>query len=493
MRWSSVLVNFRVWPTHNKTGSRSVNAILTCAFILSSASAILFSASSEEKRLSIYSSGTSYSVSVSQRNAQDYVALLEILQRLGPVAARADGSRWKLHFNNSEVQFESGKTRVRIRGRDMDLPMSFVLENGRGLVPVSSLPILLPKVLERPISFHEPSRRLFLDNTAVHFTAQMNNAVPANLVIHFTSPVSPMIATEPGKLHMVFQREPLVAPGSETLTFGNKVIPSATYSENNGGAEIAVSAAVPLFASFSNGGRTITIAPAPQASPQTVAQAPAPSPAPTSTPAQTGANPNINPSPAHYFVVLDPSHGGSERGAVLSDDLAEKTATLNFALRVRQQFESHGLTTLLARNGDETLTLDQRAGIANQARPAVYVCIHATSEGNGIRLYTSLVAEAGESHDLFIGWDGAQNAFTAASQNAVTSLAAEFSRRRLPARSLLAPLRPLNNVTSAAVAVEVAPLNGGVADLNSDDYQKQIAESVVAGILAVRDKLEVKP
>lgn len=493
MRWSSTSFDFSIWPSHKKSGSRRLDAVLTCAFIFSSASAILFSASGDEKRLSIYSGADSYSVSVVQRNGQDYVALLDLLQPLGAVTAKSEGSPWRLRYNNSEVQFQNGKTRVRIRGQDIDLPMSFVADGARGLISVSSLPVLLPKLLERPITLHEPSRRLFLDSTAVHFTAQMNNAAPAALVINFTSPVNPMIATEPGKLRMVFQREPLLAPGSETLTFGNNVIPSASYSENNGTAEIAVSSAVPLFASFSNGGKTITIAAAPQASPQTVAQAPLRVPAPTSTPSQAGSPANTNRNPAHYFVVLDPSHGGNERGAALSDDLAEKTVTLNFALRMRQEFESRGLTTLLVRNGDETLTSDQRAGIANRVRPAVYISIHASSEGTGIRLYTGLVPEAGEAHGLFVDWDSAQNAFTAASQSTVVSLAAEFTKRRLPVRSLLAAIRPLNNLASAAVAIEMAPLSGVVSDLNSTTYQQQVAESVVTGILGVRDRLEAKP
>jgi N-acetylmuramoyl-L-alanine amidase len=323
----------------------------------------------------------------------------------------------------------------------------------------------------------------------------MNDESPGGLVINFSSPVNPMIATEPGKLRMVFQREALVAPGAETLTFASKVIASATYSENNGAAEIAVSATVPLFANFGNAGRTITISPAPQAASQTAKPAPAQTPAvaTTSEPQPGSMSNGAGNFPVHYFVVLDPSHGGSERGAALSDDLAEKTVTLNFALRMRQEFESHGLTTLLARSGDETLTLDQRAGVANRARPAIYICVHASSEGKGVRLYTSLLPEAGESQGLFIDWDSAQNTFTAASQIAATSLMGEFSRRQLPTRSLLAPLRPLNNVTSAAVAIEVAPLSSGLSDLNSSTYQQQVAESVVTGILAIGDKLEAKP
>ena len=48
--------------------------------------------------------------------------------------------------------------------------------------------------------------------------------------------MNPTVATEPGALRMTFSREPLVAPASPTLTFGNKAIPSAIYSEGNGAA-----------------------------------------------------------------------------------------------------------------------------------------------------------------------------------------------------------------------------------------------------------------
>jgi hypothetical protein len=69
------------------------------------------------------------------------------------------------------------------------------------------------------------------------------------------------------------------------------------------------------------------------------------------------------------------------------------------------------------------------------------------------------------------------------------SLAAEFGKRQLVARSLAAPLRPLNNVAAAAVAIEIAPPGGKISDLDSPAYWQVVAESVTAGIEAVRDKL----
>jgi len=70
-----------------------------------------------------------------------------------------------------------------------------------------------------------------------------------------------------------------------------------------------------------------------------------------------------------------------------------------------------------------------------------------------------------------------------------TSLATEFEKRQVAVRSLMAPLRPLNNVTTAAIAIEVASPASGIVDLNSPQYQQLISESIASGVLAVRDKL----
>jgi N-acetylmuramoyl-L-alanine amidase len=372
----------------------------------------------------------------------------------------------------------------------------FLMENGRGLVPASSLPSLMQRLLRVPINFHEASRRLFIGNAAIHFTAQVNKTNPPTLVMNFTSPVNPMIATEPGKLRMVFTREPLVPPGSQTLTFDSPAIPSATFQENNGAAEIAVSGPVPLFASFSNDGRTITITPAPQATAHVPAPAAQPAvPAPAGSPApqvSPGAATAVASTAVQYFVVVDASHGGDERGAALSDQLAEKDVTLAFALRLRQQLQARGFTTLLLREGDTTMSLDQRANMTNAAHPAIYVCLHAASQGSGVRLYTALLPAGAEGRGPFLDWNTAQSGFHAASQTAETSVASELGKRQVAVRSLLAPLRPLNNITTAAVAIEVAPPAGKLAELNSPTYQQLVAESVTAGIEAVRDQLGAK-
>jgi len=490
-----------------------VFALLVFSSLLRAPSAAASAAG--EKQLSIYSVVSSYSLPVSTRNGQDYVDLLEVLDPLGKVTAKTEGKRWRVRYQDQDADFTDGKKNVRWLRSGFDLPANFLLEDGHGMVPLSSLPQLLSRILGGPVTWHENSRRLFIGGVAIHFTAQVRQQANQALVINFTAPVNPAIATESGKLHMQFSREPLVAPGSPVLTFDSKVISSASYEENNGSAEITVNGNAPLFAAFSDDRKTITVTAAQQA--KTPAQKPPTPPMPagpgvaTSAPGTAGTgSSNGTPSPAatgspetplgtppagprKYFAVVDPSHGGDERGAALDDQLAEKDVTLAFARQLRQQLENRGIATLLLRDNDVDLTADQRASETNTAHPAVYLCIHAASQGPGVRIYTALVPAGGEAHGPFVSWDTAQAGFLASSQATATRLAVDLRNQEISVRTLAAPLRPLNNIHSAAVALEIAPPNGKISELSSPDYQLLVASTVAAAIAGARASLETAP
>jgi N-acetylmuramoyl-L-alanine amidase len=453
------------------------------------ASVLVLSANPDEKRISVYSPVANYSLSIVQRDNRDYIGLLEILEPLGTVSARMQDKKWKLRFNDVDGQFIPGDTRARIRGKDLDLPQRFLMDEGRGLVPVDCLVTLLPRFLGIPVTFHVEARRLFISETGTTYTAELSKTTPPKLVLNFSSPVNPTIGTEPGKLHMVFLRDPLLASGTQTVTYNNKVIASLNYQESNGAAEITVFGGLPLLASFSNDGRTITIAAAP--GPPTAAAPAAPSSAPSAPAAATTPAPGTPPpgSPSRVFAVIDPAHGGTERGATLGGELMEKDITLAFARRLHQELETRGMASLVLRDPDNTLSLDQRAEAANMAHPAIYITLHATSDGSGVRVFSPLIPAGGDNLGPFVAWDRAQMPFLLVSQSAAASIAGEL-RKKVAVRMLGAPLRPLNNITAPAVAVEVAPTEGDVAELSSAEYQQQVASAVVNGLVSVRSKLE---
>ena len=463
---------------------------------------LLVAAAAPEKHLAVYSTAANYSLPVVQRQGQDYIGLLELLDPLGTVSAKSDPPRWRLHYNNILGEFTVGKSRARIQGRDTDLSGKFLIENGRGLVPLASLNSLLPRFLGGPATLREESNRLFIGNIATHFTASVSPDNPSRLVFHFTAPVNPSVASDPGKLRLTFRREPLTAPASPMLTFGSKIIPSADYSENNGAAEIEVTTSIPLLASFSPDGRTITLAPAKSqtaTNPPGVSGAGAPAASiPAVAPAQSNVQPSSGPAPAsaprRYFAIVDASHGGIDRGEALSTTLAEKDITVAFARRLRQELESRGITTLVLRDSDANLPIDDRAYFANTTHAAVYISLHAASNGHGVRLYTALLPYTGDDdRGPFRSWTTAQSSSIPLSQATAASVASELRKLQVTVRTLSAPLRPLNNIVTAAIAVEVAPPASDLSPLTAPDYQQLIAGAIANGIVAIRAQLGAAP
>jgi N-acetylmuramoyl-L-alanine amidase len=490
MRSTSRTLRARFPPAFRK-GSRIPSRWLptVAVFALVTLCAVLLSGAPPEKHLSVYSTVANYSLPLVQRDGRDYVGLLELLEPLGPVNAKSDGIRWRLRYKNKvEGDFQAGKNRARIQGRDADLPAKFLLENGRGLIPVAALGILLPQFLGGPVSLHEDSGRLFIGSVATHFTASLAADNPPRLVFHFTSPVNPFVSTEPGALRLSFGREPVVAPASPTLTFGSKTIPSATYSESNGTAIITVNSTTPVIASFSSDGRTVTISPTSAAAQNA---SPSATPGAPGTPSQSGnaQNAPTSPLPRHYFAVVDASHGGDDRGETLSSTLVEKDVTLVLARSLRQELESRGISTLILRDSDANLTLEQRAILSNTNHVAVYISLHAASIGHGVRIYTALLPYGGDDRGPFRSWTTSQRTSLPLSQTTAAGVAAEMQKRQIPVRTLTAPLRPLNNVTAAALAVELAPQGSDVMQLTAPDYQQLVTSAVATAIAAARDSL----
>ncbi len=96
------------------------------------------------------------------------------------------------------------------------------------------------------------------------------------------------------------------------------------------------------------------------------------------------------PAPAapgiNAVVVLDAGHGGMDTG-IVSAQGQEKTLTLELARAVGKILHKNShLKVILTRDKDQTLSLDERAGISNAAGGACFVSIHAAASA-GVRVY----------------------------------------------------------------------------------------------------------
>ena len=413
--------------TTNQTLTKRILAILLASVAFLSAAP-----AADEKHISVYSPVATYTLPVLDRAGHEYVGLLELLEPLGRVSTHTDGRRWTLRYNALDAEFVAGKTRARIRGRNFDLAAPFLIENSRGLVPLSSLGALLPRFLGTPVNFRESARRLLIGDVRIQVSFQLDASNPPRLALNFSAPVNPTISTEPGKLRLVFKRDPVVSPGSQSISFDSKVITQASYSENNGDAELDVAATQPLMASFSNDRKAIVISVVPQTPPSVAGSQNAGSQGPS----PAANTPSGNANARRVLAVVDPAHGGEERGAALTDTLAEKDVTLGFARLLRHELETRGFAVALLRDADTSSTLDQRAALANVARAGIYITLHATSEGSGARVYTALLPVEGPSKGAFHAWNAVQAPALPVSRVVSAAIVAEMRKSRISGASI---------------------------------------------------------
>jgi len=83
-------------------------------------------------------------------------------------------------------------------------------------------------------------------------------------------------------------------------------------------------------------------------------------------------------SAAPRTVVLDPGHGGSNRGAK-GVTLHEKQLTLAIAKLVAERLRAREISVEMTRTDDRTLTLRQRVAIADRLPADLFISIHANA------------------------------------------------------------------------------------------------------------------
>ena len=219
----------------------------------------------------------------------------------------------------------------------------------------------------------------------------------------------------------------------------------------------------------------------PAAAPQAVtppAQTMPSTPAPVVPPP---APPQVAP---RFQVLLDAAHGGTDTGAKLTTDLEEKDLTLDFSNRLRSLLSARGIAVTVTRNSDENLSPEERAEIANQTPFAACILIHATATGSGVHLYTSSLAAAPQVK--FMPWQTAQSAFVSQSMKLSSDIDSALAHAAIPITLGRTALQPMDSFACPAVAVEIAPLQGGsttkAKPITDEAYQQTILNAVAAAV-----------
>jgi len=97
------------------------------------------------------------------------------------------------------------------------------------------------------------------------------------------------------------------------------------------------------------------------------------------------------------LVCLDPGHGGADSGANYNG-VQEKDVNLDIAMRTKPLIEAMGYRVLMTRTGDQTVSLQERCDIANNANASIFMAIHNnayTTDSEGTETYAYYDSEDG--------------------------------------------------------------------------------------------------
>jgi N-acetylmuramoyl-L-alanine amidase len=193
-------------------------------------------------------------------------------------------------------------------------------------------------------------------------------------------------------------------------------------------------------------------------------------------------------------VVIDPGHGGHDRGAISRYGF-EKDFALDVALRVRQLLEANRYKVVMTRSSDIFVPLEERAAIANRIEDAIFVSIHFNSSNTnalarGFEIFSiaprgapatndgafserDLREEPGNAVDL------PSSALAGTIYNALLGHIPNVDRGLKHARFAV-----LRRCTVPAVLVECGFVSNGPesALIGSNAWRKKLAEAIVDGV-----------
>jgi len=366
-----------------------------------------------------------------------------------------------------------------VNGRVVTLPSPVVRSGRRFLVPVEFLSRALGPIYDQRIELRRPQRLLLVGDVRVpRVTARIDIPGPPT---HATIDVAPQstvgIVAETGRVFLRIEADALdLALPAAGAGLIDQI--RAGDQQNTVVLVLAAAAGTPRVAQTTADGATHVTVDVPLA---------APPPAPTDTTAGPRALPAPDtplPAPHTGFqtVVIDPGHGGDDRGAKGKGGLEEKTVTLDIARRLRSQLEARmGVRVVLTRDDDRDVPLDARAAIANSSKADLFLSLHVNAslaasiagaevyhlqldrEGEEVRrqaeadAVTLPVLGGGTRRLDVIRWDLAQARHVTEAARLGSLLAEELGRQvtMSPRGVQQAPLRVLEGADTPAALIEM--------------------------------------
>jgi N-acetylmuramoyl-L-alanine amidase len=453
------------------------------------------------------------------QNNQEYVTLDDLAAAFGLTFTedRVTGGM-TISARGRTIILTADQSVVSVAGRLVSLTAAPTRQGARWLIPLDFLPRALGLALDTRIELRRNARLVVVGDLRVpRIVARVEAGTgSASVTFDITPPATVRLSTEPGRLLVTFDVDAvdLVLPSLPPQDFLQAMQPGDTPTTVRlvTGPKFGVHRLTTSQPDASSSRAVIELLPP---TTETLAAA---LPALPGPPADL-PNPLPVPSTGVRTVVIDPGHGGDESGAHGGRGTIEKDITLSVARRLRTLIESRlGLRVFVTRDGDQTMSLDDRSAYANSQKADVFVSIHANAAVRpGLKgaevYYLSIDRAAAEARRMaessdaqlptlgggtrtidLIGWETAQARYLEQS-NALATFVEQALRGRVemsPRAVQQAPFRVLVGANMPAVLVEIGYLSNPDQEqkLASSNYQDTVAQALLDAIVQFREHVE---
>jgi N-acetylmuramoyl-L-alanine amidase len=449
----------------------------------------------------------------------------------------ASGGAVTLTYQKREVSLYNKKSLASIGGDLRLLSSAVILDEGKWLVPVDSIPRLLQPLLATKSEWRAASRVLIIGNVSVPrvTVSTFVSGDVARVVLEASEKVPFRVFQEEGRVTVSIPRDLVDTPfqqerlaggvvdavqflgGRENMfavTYGKRFQQMKAFEQETPARLVLEFQGVPQAAARVPPAATPGTVP-PSTTPPTSVAPPAAARAPRAAAPDLGVL---------RTIVIDPGHGGEEVGAQGPGGTLEKDVTLGIARKARAALADNlGLQVFLTRERDVDLSLDDRTAVANNYKADLFVSIHANASraraANGSEVYF-LSYQAGDEEarrlaqlegaaaatpanpanpappgsDLaLILWDMAQAEHLEESSTLASRILEELARvTGSEGRGVKqAPFRVLVGAAMPAVLVEVLFISNPEEEklLSSDAFQSKVAAALTRGIARYQQEL----
>jgi N-acetylmuramoyl-L-alanine amidase len=195
-----------------------------------------------------------------------------------------------------------------------------------------------------------------------------------------------------------------------------------------------------------------------------------------------------------YRIVINPGHGGDDKGAIAADGTRESDMALLLAKTIKEVNTSNQLDIVLTRSGDQYNTVVETASFTNSQSADVFVGLHMNSSQPVLKNGKSVMENPSRGAEIYIA---ARN--KAVDYNANYALANHIGQELsgisdpfLGIKSREKGIYVLQEVKCPSVLIEAGFMSSkeDLALLKNSDYRKRLAYSIIRGIQGYLHQLE---